>query len=268
MTFDQYIQNPMGIANSVISNREMYRNLYTKKLDNILVREAGNINRLETHLYQDKNRYICYIKIPSEVVPNFYYDVVVEFTEPKKQLKDAVGYGLNKYNVRFFSNDPSFVFTFTHAFIKNDMFIKELSPLMSKKAIKQKAVEKNPHDIVGYVKSLYFAYIIMNRKGLFNKLKYNETYNELALKQKIMPADNKIELRKEMASKLAKQRKRDIEQEKRRRIDHLEKELDDGKGIKKMGTIGSTKTTPKMKPVKVTKNSKVSKMIKITKTIK
>ena len=37
MTFDQYIQNPMGVANSVMSNREMYRNMYMMKLDSIMV---------------------------------------------------------------------------------------------------------------------------------------------------------------------------------------------------------------------------------------
>ena len=271
MTYDQYIQNPMGIANSVISNREMYRILYTQKLDKILVRETGNINRLETHLYKDEKgkRYLAYIKIPSEVVPNFYYDVVIEFTEPKKSDKTkAVGYDLNKYNVRFFSNDPSFVFTFAHAFIKNDLFIKELSPKMSNKAIKQNAVEKNPHNIVGYVKSLYFAYIIMNRKGLFNKLKYTKSYNQKALLTNIMHADKKIQLRQELATKLAKDRKREVEIEKRRRLDHLEKEIDDGRGIKKLGVIGSSKTTPKIKPVKKMSVTMKSKLSKVHKTIK
>ena len=36
MTFDQYIQNAMGIKNAVISNREMYRTMYTEKLNKIL----------------------------------------------------------------------------------------------------------------------------------------------------------------------------------------------------------------------------------------
>ena len=80
MTFDQYIQNPMGKENAVISNRTMYRNLYQEKLDKILVREAGNI---EIKAYHVGKRYICYLKIPSEVVPKFYYDVLIEFRPPK-----------------------------------------------------------------------------------------------------------------------------------------------------------------------------------------
>lgn len=266
MTFEQYIQNPMGVANSVISNREMYRSLYTKKLDAVLVREIGYLNKMECHLYKDDKRYIAYLKIPSEVIPEFYYDVVVEFTEPKTAQKNITDRTLNNYLVRFYSNDPSFVFTFAHAFLKNDMFIKELSDKMSKKAIKERADEKNPHNIVGYVKSLYFAYIIMNRKGLFNKAKYNETFNLKVLKSKIMDADTKIRLRQELASEISKENKRNKSQTKRNREEHLEKEIPTKQNvIRKVGMIGSSKTTPKVKPIK---SSKVAMNVKKAKTIK
>ena len=43
MTYDQYIQNPMGTANAVMSNRNMYRELYMNKLAKIMVREMGKI---------------------------------------------------------------------------------------------------------------------------------------------------------------------------------------------------------------------------------
>lgn len=264
MTYEQYIQNPMGVANSVISNREMYRVLYTKKLDSILVREIGFLNRMESHLCKDGDRYIAYLKIPSETVPAFFYDVVIEFTKPKGKI---VGNSLKNYLVRFYSNDPSFVFTFAHAFLKNDMFFKDYSDKMSKKALKENANEKNPHNIVGYVKSLYFAYIIMNRKDLFNKLKYTEKYNEKFIKSKVMDADTKIRLRQESASDLSKQRKQEKEKNKREYNDHLEKEIPAGghNSIKKTGMIGSSKTTPIVKPIK---NSKTIKKVKqITKKI-
>ena len=86
MTFRQYIQNPMGIANAVISNREMYRQLYTGKLDKIMVREMGHI---DYKLYVGKKKYYIHFKIPSEIIEKFYYDVVIEFDEPKdKKLMD------------------------------------------------------------------------------------------------------------------------------------------------------------------------------------
>lgn len=263
MSFNQYIQNPMGIANSVISNREMYRQLYTQKLDKIMVREAGRTNKMEYHLYKDGKRYIAYLKIPSEVVPEFYYDVLIEFTEPKgkkddKKLKKILtGNNLDDYDVRFYSNDPSFVFTFAHAFVKNGIFFEDFADKMSKRAIKERAVEKNPKNIVGYVKSLYFAYLIMNRKGLFNKLKYLEVYNKNAIMKKVMHADKKIDERTKAAQDLSKKNKRQKEQNKRNRADHLEKELPTG-----IGKVNTIRKTPKVSVSNMTKNVNKTKLTK------
>lgn len=208
MTFDEYIQNPMGEKNAVISNRTMYRNYYQEKLDTIMVREQGKV---DYKAFQDGNRFIIYIKIPSEVVPEFYYDVLIEFRPPKKEV---TGFSLEKYDVRFYSNDPAFVFTFAHAFKKNGLFIPDFEDKMSKKALKEKADEKNPKDIVGYVKSLYFAYLLMRKRGLFSKVHYINKYNSKALHNEVMDADKKIQLRQEAAEELAQERKRERQKQK------------------------------------------------------
>lgn len=204
MTFEDYIQNPMGKENAVISNRAMYRNLYQTKLDAIMVRESGHV---EIKAYHVGKKYICYLKIPSEVVPKFYYDVLIEFTPPKI----ISGADLKSYNVRFYSNDPSFVYTFAHAFIKNGLFFDDFKDKMSKKAIKNPAKEKNPFNQVGYVKSLYFAYLIMSKRGLFIKGRYTDAYNERAVKREVMNADDKIEARQEGAQNLAKAKRKERE---------------------------------------------------------
>lgn len=266
MTYEQYIQNPMGVANSVISNREMYRTLYTKKLDDILVRELSNENRMYHRLYKDKDRYIAYLKIPSEVVPGFYYDTVIEFTPPKGP-KAAIDSTLKSYHVRFYSNDPSFVFTFAHAFIKNDIFFKDLTSKMSKEAVQHRAVEKNPKEIVGYVKSLYFAYIIMNRLGLFVKAKYTETYNQSALLARITEADVMIDRRQKGEVKYRKEKREEAKNEERLRKDT--KPIEDNlatKAIRHANRVANTKITPVIKPVT---NSKVIKTVnKVKKTKK
>lgn len=253
MTFDEYIQNPMGKENAVISNRTMYRNLYQSKLDKILVREAGDI---QIKAYHVGKRYICYLKIPSEVVPKFYYDVLIEFRPPKGLA--ASDTKLNKYYVRFWSNDPSFVFTFTHAFIKNDIFIKDFSSKMSKKALKERAKEKNPAEQVGYVKSLYFAYLIMIKRGYFSKLRYTDKYSENALKRDIMDADDKIQARQDAAKSLSSQNRKDREKIKRiqspnsninpdipvqpkKNISMVKKVPTIGKTVKKVGSVKKIK---------------------------
>ena len=154
MTFQQYIDNPMGKKNAVFSQKDIYKSQYTKKFDAVYMREAG---RLTYFLYANKraDQYYAHIKIPSEVIPKFYYDVVIKFETKNNALR--VGNSLKEYDVRFFSNDPAFVFTFEHVFHKNDMFIEELKPKASKIALRKFPKETNRFGIPGYVKSIYFA---------------------------------------------------------------------------------------------------------------
>lgn len=257
MTFDQYIQNPMGVKNAVISNREMYRTMYTEKLNKILVRESGKV---VYYLYKSNKKYYAYLKIPSEVVPNFYYDVIIEFSEPKDGIK-ITDRTLRNYEARFYSNDPSFVFTFTHAFIKNGMFLDSFKDKMSKEAVKQNADEKNPTNQIGYVKSLYFAYLIMNQRGLFNKILYVERYVERNLKSMVMDASEKITRRQQEGENLRKKNKKDKNEINRRRsreniksdetpIAHRVSSI---AHTRKVGTIKKTNTVGTVKKTRTSK---------------
>lgn len=178
MTLEQYILNPMGKNNAVLSAsaREIMRKTYSKKFDNILLREHGKI---EYYLYKHSknNTYYVYMKIPSEVVKDFYYDVVMKFSA--NEDVESGGTNLFKYNVQFYSNDPSFVYTYAHVFYKNNLFIKELAPKMSKEALKKEAKEKNPGNNVGYVKALYFAYLVMENRKLYKKSRFEAEAKEL-----------------------------------------------------------------------------------------
>lgn len=242
----------MGISNSVISNREMYRRLYIDKWDKVMVRETGELNY---HLYKAKTKYYAYIKIPSETIKDFYYDVIIEFTPPEEGIKNDTT--LKNYHVRFYSNDPAFVFTFAHAFIKNGMFINQYKDKMSNLAIEQVAKEKNPHNQVGYVKSLYFAYLGMTKRGLFNKIRYVEKYNEDHIKEMIMPADMKITLRQEAQKELP------IKRKKKHNLDRDQyKDTNTLNNIPIVGSINKSKNITKTKVVK-----KINSGIKKTKRI-
>ena len=246
MTYDEYIQNPMGIKNSVISNREMYRSLYVGKLDKILVREVGKVKYF---LYKDKNNFYVHMKVPSEVVDRFYYDTVIQFYTDKSEL--VVSRTLNDYYVNFYSNDPSFVFTFAHAFIKNDIFIKDLEPKMSKLAIKKNADIKNPTNQVGYVKSLYFAYLLMKQYGLFNKIQYETNASKYDKKQflnQIEHADTKIQKRQEEEEEQKKKKR--IEKTKFQTVTQVRNQefsTAQSSRTKKVGIVGNVTSTVKTK---------------------
>lgn len=220
-TLKQYITNPSGIKASVITNRQMYEDLYQNKWGQIMTRENGHI---DYKLYHDKNVYVAYMKIPSEVVEKFYYDVVFKLTmkDSSKTLENA--------EVQFFSNDPAFNYTWAYAFNKHGLCIKELEKKMSRTALRVPPKEKNPDKVIGYVKSLYFGYIYLKSKGLLNKLRFESEAEKLNWKnliKLIKDTDDMVRERQEAGEKIRKSNKKDEEKDahKLRREDILNPEI-------------------------------------------
>ena len=253
MSFDKYIDNPSGGA--VFTNRNMYKRMYQEKFNAILVREQGQI-RYTIYKTEDANdTYFIHFKIPSEVIENFYYDVVIKlYTTENVKKNDA---NLRNYAVGFFSNDPAFVYTFAHSFAKNHLFISELSTKMMKRALKDKAEIRNPKDDVWYVKSLFFAYLSMEKYGLFNRSMLNERskkYKKSELLNDIVPADIKVKDRQHEQEKLDAQKRKEKEEARRAR----QKQMNPHSSI-------ITKSSPITKTAKVSTTAKTSKVSKTTK---
>ena len=259
MTFEEYIQNPMGKGNAVIPAmvREAVRKNYMTKFNNILLRENG---RIDYYLYKNEkdNTYYILIRIPSEQVSKFYYDVVIKFFADEK-IKES-GRNLEKYYVQFFSNDPAFVYNYAYVFNKNDLFIKELAPRMSKIALKTPAKEKNPDNINGYVKSIYFAYLFMKQRGLFVKSKFDagQPFNLKYIISEIEPADSKIERRQIEERKRDKRKKIVVDKKTAKNISNItSKDM----GSRLVTTTTKVKGVKKTSAVNSVKNSRVSKRI-------
>ena len=145
MTFNDYINNPMGKKNSVFGSRELYREMYRKKLDAILLREVGKV-KYKLYKTKDKNMYIIHFKIPSEPLKNFYYDTVIQFYSKDHGVQ--ISNNLKKYYVKFYSNDPSFVFTFAHSFKQNNLFKKVPVSIISGAEEKETIDRAFTYDIV------------------------------------------------------------------------------------------------------------------------
>lgn len=249
MSFDKYIDNPSGGA-TVITNRNMYKDMYKSKFDKVLLRESGKIEYKIYRANDGQDSYYIYMKIPSEVIESFYYDVVIRLFTTENKKKSNVN--LREYAVEFYSNDPAFVYTFAHAFSKNNLFIKDLEPKMSKTALKTVAKVKNPKDNVWYVKSLYFAYLTMERYHLFNRTLLNQhasKYNKRELLSKITNAMEKVEARQQAQEKL------DKEKAKAKKIERKDSELQSK----------HTKTTGIVKTAIISKTPKITKSVKTTK---
>lgn len=252
ITFGGYIDNPMGKKNAVFSQRDMYKKLYTEKLDKIILREGS---KFTYRLFYDKakDRYFCHIKVPSETIDKFYYDTVIMFYSDDPMAKGHSN--LRHYFVKFYSNDPAFVYTFAHAFIENEIFIEELVPKMAKKAVKDVAKEKNPENIVGYVKSIYFAYLIMQKYSLFEKINYSTQGKKFTAKEllsDVMDASKKVALRQEEGEKLNARKKREkiSAANANRNTEISSKTTDRISPIKKTSTTSKVGSTKFVKPIK------------------
>lgn len=250
MTFQQYIDNPLGRKNAVFSQRDTFKQIYTQKYDAVLLREAGKI---KFFLYYDKEKdtFYTHIKIPSEVVPKFYYDVVIKFYTKDNGIRASAS--LKDYDVQFFSNDPAFVFTYERVFHKLGMFVEECKPKASKIALKKDPKEKNPYEIPGYVKSIYFAFLFIKQSNLFSKALYSqvgEKYNQKLMLSKIENTDKVIEERQIKGEEIAKQLSKEKKATRNREISNAkarQAELSHKKGY--MGVTKITDTTKTVKPV-------------------
>ena len=258
MTFKQYIDNPMGKKNAVFSQREVFKKIYTAKFDRIFLRETGKINYM---LYFDKpkDRYIIHIKIPSETVENFYYDAVIMFYTNDAAERSSTK--LDNYFVKFFSNDPAFVFTYLRVFLKNNLFIEELKSKAPKLALKKDPKIKNPYETPGYSKILFFAYIFMKNKNLFAKhmyTSYGQPYNVKTVLANIEDGDTKIAKRQELGkSKNIEMKRRDrdaVLQSRRREVQNKSQRSNKiSTVVKNVSSIGKTKQVSKTKTTRNTK---------------
>jgi len=261
ITLNQYIMNPMGKTNAVMSaaSREFMRMKYRKKFENIMLRENG---KLEHYMYKGPNNtYWIYAKIPSEVVKKFYYDVIIKFYAGP-DVKSG-GKNLFDYNIQFFSNDPAFVYTYANVFTRNNLFVKELASKMSREALREKPKEKNPKDNVGYIKSLMFTYLLMENRKL-NKVdiftKQAEQLNLPFLLSNIEDADKKISERQELGAQVSQRKKIEVDKDTIKKIKSIGVDLSDKSkerlAVRTTNTVGKIKNSNMVNSIKTTKKVK------------
>ena len=250
MSFPKYIDNPAG-GGAVFTNRAALKRTYQDKFNALMVRENGNVKYI---VFKDKDAhdsYYIYFKIPSESVSGLYYDVVVRLFTTENSKKAATD--LRNYAVQFYSNDPAFTYTFAYAFSKNKMLIKDLAGKLSKAPV------KNPRNDVWYVKSLFFAYLVMEKYGLFNRTLLNGKalkYSLTELKKLVASPDKKMQDRKDQEAKLKdleKKQKQKEEQTKNERNRELRTA-----NAKRTPIVGASKTTRTTGGIKTTKTTKIT----------
>ena len=195
MDIRQYLNNPMG-KGAIIQGKQLILDDLNKRFDKILLEK-----KIESIVYKDGDNYIFHVKLPSESERDNTYDVVVEFTPvDKTSLSDE---SILNYNVRFFSNCPSFIFTYAYAYNNSGLYIDFLEKKLDDMVFKSAPTVKNPNNIINFEKSIYFAckYLVEEKnlnknflKSFVQRFKKREFVNSIRTQAQIMEEIKKAKL--------------------------------------------------------------------------
>lgn len=248
LTLGEFSKNPGRDRTIPIAVRENLRALYSMKFA-VLMNYYKSIK-----FFMDKTEdgiYYFYIKIPSETVRDFFYDVVIKLIPPPA-IGDKVD-KLDDYFIQVFSNDPAFAFTYAYAYNKEKLIVSELVNKFPDEFISDKPKVTNPRLDINYSKIIYFGYLYLKQHGYFSK--------KILEKSKIKQFDFKelqnlvLDVDKKIAERI---QKGNVKKQKLNKKENKHKST----AAKLQGGRKTSKLTP------LVKSSKVSKKTKTTKTVK
>ena len=250
-TFPRYIRKP-NIVGTTTTQIRVIEGDYRARFDKILVREGGSI---DFRLYSTDKDFIIHLKVPSETIENFYYDVAIKF---KGDTNVKFAPTLSNYNIQVFTNDPAFAFTYAYAFNKEGLFFRDLSDKMGKEFLETPAKDRNPRNMIGYVKSLYFAYFFMESKGLFEKRWWEKAipYKKDSFARNIMSTQTKIDKRIKLGAEIKRKEKEESQKQQKPKNRFNMTGTDHVKPVKVASQVSRTnlvKQSKKVSSVKVTK---------------
>ena len=229
----EQIVKPFNSGFSAVSIKYLLENLQKRYLVNI----EPNVTTVDA--VKEKDNYFILVKIPSESNTEYksdkiFYDVIIELSPPNKSYLNNES--VRDYDVRVYSNCPSFTYTFTYVYYKKDALIKMPKGAYTRKALSKAPKVRNPLLLFGIEKTLWFAICYIDKNKLFKRsnlealVKDDSKLKDLIKEHKIIGQDQKLE------EVMARTKKFSTIKKKENKIDDRIKEKD----IKKIG-----KTSPK-----------------------
>lgn len=163
-TLKEFIDNPMGKGSNAIPNRQLIKDDLNRRYEQLVRKKKINVD-----IYKDSDEYYFHFKIPSESERNNSYDVVLHFTMDKDDFRSDKN--LDRYYVKFFSNSPSFTYTYGFVFNLYGLLVEDLMSKYDDRVLNEDPSTRNPGEIISYEKSIYFAcYHLMQNRHYMNKI--------------------------------------------------------------------------------------------------
>lgn len=154
-TLKGFLDNPIGKGTSILPNKELIVN-DLKRRRGIMIDKG---KKFDVNVYHNEvtDNYFFHVIVPSETQRDNTYDVVIQLSPPKTQTGILKPPTIDKYEARFFSNSPSFVFTYAYIMNSNGLLVKFLAKKYDSIVLRQEPVVKNPTGVILYEKSIVFA---------------------------------------------------------------------------------------------------------------
>lgn len=248
MLLTEFFNNPMGKGSAAL-NINATKEKFDQRYDTFYKDISHTTFFIKNDIYISVN-------IPSSV-RGIFYDVVIKFTPNDK----SAGVSVTDMDYKFFSNSPSFLYTYANAYSKKKLLIRELDRKLSREMIKEIAKTRNPYSIISYDYTIYCAlkYILSNgfdkisalklesnKKSTMNDLyKSVQDWETLQKKRKLQKISNKLE----DEEKLKENQNQEITDEGENDNDSNSK----AKRSPKTKKVKNTKTVAKTKKVKKVK---------------
>ena len=192
----EQIVKPFNSGFSAVSIKYLLENLQKRYLVNI----EPNVTTVDA--VKEKDNYFILVKIPSESNTEYksdkiFYDVIIELLPPNNSYLNNES--VRDYDVRVYSNCPSFTYTFTYVYYKKDALIKMPKGAYTRKALSKAPKVRNPLLLFGIEKTLWFAICYIDKNKLFKRsnlealIKDDSKLKDLIKEHKIIGQDQKLE---------------------------------------------------------------------------
>jgi hypothetical protein len=173
-------------------------------MNDLVYRYTQNIrSKIRTRVFKENDDYFIYTQIPSESSDEYpdsapiHYDVIIQLIPPTKA--SLAWDNIREYDVKVFSNIPSFVFTFNYVYHKQRALVNLPSGYYTQRTLMEKARMRNPLNLLGIDKSLWFAVYYCDEHRIFKKsnidslVEGNLSLVKLLRDEKVLSQDRKMD---------------------------------------------------------------------------
>jgi hypothetical protein len=187
-------------------------------MNDLVYRYSKNIrDKIKVRFCKENNDYFIYARIPSEsndIYPDsapIHYDVILQLTPPNKAALALDS--IREYDVKVFSNIPSFVFTFNYVYHHKRALVNLPSEYYTHRALMEKPRMRNPLYLLGIDKSLWFTVYYLDEKRVFKRSNIDSLIDESMTLLKFLKEEHiKSQDRKLDECELREKHKRDLKE--------------------------------------------------------